>query len=233
MRRAERGLTLIEILISTTLFSIVFAGVYLLYVTMQGMMARGELMTDLQQNVRVGLDKMVQEIRMAGYDPERSIDPYNLNHVTLPPIGAIRAASATCFSFVGLGLDRSTSPPTEKSKQITYSLSGTTMGRQVDSWDSTAKAFSGGTAQPQAEVVNSLTFIYYSSGNEILVPHAFSSTQRCPPAAGVPAQSLVQLDLLQMQRVKRVVVRIQTKDSRPRVFSEFFTVSSDVFLRNL
>ena len=228
MRRAERGLTLIEILISTTLFSIVFAGVYLLYVTMQGMMARGELMTDLQQNVRVGLDKMVQEIRMAGYDPEGAIPL-----VTLAPQGAIRAASATCFSFVGLGLDRSTSPPTEKSKQITYSLSGTTMGRQVDSWDSTAKAFSGGTAQPQAEVVNSLTFIYYSSGNEILVPHAFSSTQRCPPAAGVPAQSLVQLDLLQMQRVKRVVVRIQTKDSRPRVFSEFFTVSSDVFLRNL
>jgi prepilin-type N-terminal cleavage/methylation domain-containing protein len=228
MRRAERGLTLIEILISTTLFSIVFAGVYLLYVTMQGMMARGELMTDLQQNVRVGLDKMVQEIRMAGYDPEGAIPL-----VTLAPQGAIRAASATCFSFVGLGLDRSTNPATEKSKQITYSLSGTTMGRQVDSWDSTAKAFSGGTAQPQAEVVNSLTFIYYSSGNEILVPHAFSSTQRCPPAAGVPAQSLVQLDLLQMQRVKRVVVRIQTKDSRPRVFAEFFTVSSDVFLRNL
>jgi prepilin-type N-terminal cleavage/methylation domain-containing protein len=228
MRRAERGLSLIEVLISTTLFSIVFAGVYLLYVTMQGMMTRGELMTDLQQNARVGLAKMVQEIRMAGYDPEGAIP-----QVTLSPKGAIRAASATCFSFVGLGLDRSTNPATEKSKQITYSLSGTTMRRQEDSWDSIAKAFSGGTAQPQAEVVNSLTFIYYTSNNEILVPQAFSSTQQCPPATGVPVQSLVQLNLLQMQRVKRVVVRVQTKDSRPRVFSEFFTVSSDVFLRNL
>jgi type II secretory pathway component PulJ len=229
MRRAGRGLSIIEVLISTTLFSIVFAGVYLLYVTMQGMMTRGELMTDLQQNARVGLAKMVQEIRMAGYDPEGAIP-----RVTLAPQAAIRAASATCFSFVGLGLDRSTNPATEKSRQITYSLSGTTMGRKEDSWDLAAAPldFSGGTAQPLAEHVNSLTFIYYTSKNEILVPYAFTSTLQCPPVAGMPAQLRVQLDLLQMQRLKRVVVRIQTKDSRPRVFSEFFTVSSDVFLRN-
>lgn len=230
MRRTGKGLTLLEILISTALFSIVFGGVYMLYVTMQGMMTRGELMTDLQQNARVGLAKMVQEIRIAGYDPEGAI-----SQVTLAPKAAIRAASATCFSFVGLGLDRSTNPATEKSKQITYSLSGSTMRRQEDSWNQAAAplAFSGGSAQPLAELVNSLTFIYYTSNNEILVPYAFSSALRCPPAAGVSAQSLVQLDLLQMQRVKRVVVRIQTKDSRPRVLSEFFTVSSDVFLRNL
>ena len=73
MCRTGKGFTLLEVLISTTLFSIVFAGVYLLYATMQGMMSRGELMSDLQQNARVGLDKMVQEIRMAGYDPQGAI----------------------------------------------------------------------------------------------------------------------------------------------------------------
>lgn len=227
MWRTGKGFTLLEVLISTTLFSIVFAGVYLLYATMQGMMSRGELMSDLQQNARVGLDKMVQEIRMAGYDPQGAIPL-----VALAPNSAIRAASSSCFSFVGYTLLHSTNPPTEKSKQITYSLSGTTMYREEDSWDGTS-AFTAGTAQPQAMVVNSLTFLYYTANNQILVPYSWTSTQRCPPTAGASAQSAVQLDFWQMRQVKRVVIQIQTRDSRPNVVSEFFTLSSDVFFRNL
>jgi hypothetical protein len=82
-------------------------------------------------------------------------------------------------------------------------------------------------------VVNSLTFLYYTANNQILVPYSWSSTQRCPPTAGASVQSAVQLDFWQMRQVKRVVIQIQTRDSRPNVVSEFFTLSSDVFFRNL
>jgi hypothetical protein len=41
------------------------------------------------------------------------------------------------------------------------------------------------------------------------------------------------LDFWQMRQVRRVTIQIQTMDSRPRVSSEFFTLSSDVLLRNL
>ena len=62
-------MTLVETLIGALIFAFVTAGVYMMYTTMQNTMSRGELMSDLQQNARIGLAQMVQEIRMAGYDP--------------------------------------------------------------------------------------------------------------------------------------------------------------------
>ena len=95
LRRGDRGVTLLEVLISTALFAFVMGGVYLLYTTMLGTMNRGELAADIQQNARVGLGRMVQEIQMAGYDPSGAIP-----QVALDPKDAIRAASPSCFSFV-------------------------------------------------------------------------------------------------------------------------------------
>ena len=68
-REACRGMTLVETLIGALIFAFVTAGVYMMYTTMQNTMSRGELMSDLQQNARIGLAQMTQEIRMAGYDP--------------------------------------------------------------------------------------------------------------------------------------------------------------------
>ena len=64
-------MTLVETLIGALIFAFVTAGVYMMYTTMQNTMSRGELMSDLQQNARIGLAQMTQEIRMAGYDPQR------------------------------------------------------------------------------------------------------------------------------------------------------------------
>ena len=43
LRRGDRGVTLLEVLISSALFAFVMGGVYLLYTTMLGTMNRGEL----------------------------------------------------------------------------------------------------------------------------------------------------------------------------------------------
>ncbi|HEX9900460.1 MAG TPA: prepilin-type N-terminal cleavage/methylation domain-containing protein, partial [Candidatus Methylomirabilis sp.] len=64
-----RGMTLVEILISSALISIVIGSVYMVYITMLNTFGKGELKADLQQNARVGLAKMTQEMRMAGFDP--------------------------------------------------------------------------------------------------------------------------------------------------------------------
>lgn len=219
--RGGRGFTLVETLIAAALFSVVITGVYVLYTTMQSTLSRGELKSGLQQNARVGLDRMIQEIRMAGYDPSGAIPL-----VTLLPKAAIRAASSTCLSFVSYN----PSPPV-KSAQITYDLSGTTLRRREDPWDGT-NAFSGGSAQDQAEPVNALTFTYYDSNNAVLTPVSWTSTQRCPPTAGASSQAIVQLDYTQMQQIRRVAIVLRTKDSRPAVSSEYFTLTSDVRLRN-
>lgn len=222
-----RGFTLLETLISAALFSLVITGVYLLYTTMQNTMNRGDLKSDLQQNARVGLDQMTREIRMAGYDPEDA-----LSKVDLQPKTAIRAASGGCLSFVTYSLDRSTTPAIEKSTQITYDLDGTTLRRRTDSWDGSGKAFSGGSAQPLAESVSALTFTYYDASSAVLTPYSFASKQRCPPDAKADSQAIIQLDYLQLRQIRRVAITLVTRDSRPGVSSEFYTLTSDVRLRN-
>ncbi len=220
-RRWGQGFTLLETLISSALFAVVIAGVYLLYTTMQTTMSRGEVKTELQQNARVGLSRIAQEIRMAGYDPSGAIPL-----VAVPPRAAIRAATPGCLSFVA---DVSASGA---SSQITYLLDGTVLRRRQDAWDAGTLAFSRGSAQPQAESVDLLSFTYYDEGNQVLTPARWTSTQRCPPAAGTSAVATVQLTYWQMRQVRRVAILLRARDSRPGTFSEFFTLTSDVRLRN-
>jgi type II secretory pathway component PulJ len=221
--------SLLETLIGALIFAFVSGGVYLLYTTMQNTMSRGELMSDLQQNARIGLAQMTQEIRMAGYDPPSAAYPNGvIPLVALAPKAPIRAATPRCFSFVadvrGSGI----------ANQVTYVLDGTTLRRRVDNWDGSSNAFVlAGGAQPLAESISVLTFTYYDAGNQVLTPAAWTSTQRCPPDASAGAQSIVQLTFDQMRLIRRVAITLKTQGSRPGVFSEFFTLTSDVQFRNL
>lgn len=227
--RGIRGVTLLEVLISSALFAFVMGGVYLLYTTMLGTLNRGELAADIQQNARVGLSRMVQEIQMAGYDPSLAIP-----QVALDPKDAIRAASPSCLSFVAYLLSHPPSgPPTEVSYQITYHLSGTTLRRQAGEWNAAALAFTaGGGAQPLAEKVDRLEFTYYDQHGQAIGAQPWASSHRCPPVAGAAAQTTLQLDFKQMRLVRRVGITLRTRDTRPGVLSEFFTLSADVHLRN-
>ena len=123
MKQRSEAFTLPEALISTAIFSIMIAGVFVLYTTMQKTLTHGELMSELQQNARVALDQMTREIRMAGYDPA-GIIPL----VPVAPQAPIRAANSRCLSFVA---DVSGKGTTD---QITYDLNGATLRRRVDKW---------------------------------------------------------------------------------------------------
>src|SRR5512139_851719 len=94
-RARPRGLSLLEVLVATALFAVVMAGVYALSIAMQGTFTRGEMKSDLHQNARVGLDRMVQELRMAGYDPENALE-----QVASQRFNEIRAAGNGCLPFV-------------------------------------------------------------------------------------------------------------------------------------
>ncbi|MEE8282484.1 MAG: prepilin-type N-terminal cleavage/methylation domain-containing protein, partial [candidate division NC10 bacterium] len=67
--QGEGGFTLAEVLVATTLSTMVLLGVYLLYDVNQATFIRGEQRTDLQQNARIGMDRLVRELRLAGSDP--------------------------------------------------------------------------------------------------------------------------------------------------------------------
>ncbi len=224
-------MTLVEVLIGAALFSIVAGSAYVLYIAMIDTLNKGELKADLQQNARVGLAQMTQEIRMAGYDPPVGSPPKPISpQIVLVPRAPLRAATPQCFSFIADVSGKGTAD------QITYDFDSAkkTLRRRVDNWSGPNQyEFAGGTFQPLAQSIESLTFTYFDVNNVELRPAPWSSTQRCPPTKGAAVQSLTQLTFEQLAQVRRVAITLKTQGSRPGVTSEAFILTSDVHLRNL
>ena len=68
----ENGFTLIEVLITLAISGVIMTGVYTAFKSQQDSYLAQEQVAELQQNIRAGLDIMTRDIRMAGYDSERS-----------------------------------------------------------------------------------------------------------------------------------------------------------------
>ena len=67
--RDQHGFTLIELLIALAAGSLVMGGIYGVLVQQRNVYARHQQMLEMRQNVRMGLDVMANDIRMAGFDP--------------------------------------------------------------------------------------------------------------------------------------------------------------------
>jgi len=63
----KKGLTLIELLIVLVISSILIAGIYRTFIHQQHTYTVQEQVVDMQQSVRIGINQMVREIRMAGF----------------------------------------------------------------------------------------------------------------------------------------------------------------------
>ncbi len=62
----SKGVTLIELLIALVLSAILTGGIYRTFIHQQKSYATREQVADMQQNVRVAINRMMREIRMAG-----------------------------------------------------------------------------------------------------------------------------------------------------------------------
>ncbi len=63
------GFTLIEILVVLFISSFIMAAVFTAYLTQQRTQTAQEQVVEMQQSLRSGLNLMIREIRMAGFDP--------------------------------------------------------------------------------------------------------------------------------------------------------------------
>jgi len=66
----EYGFTLIEIMIAMAITGIISAAIVSSFLSQQKTYIIQENVTEMQQNLRAGMDLLVREIRMAGYDPD-------------------------------------------------------------------------------------------------------------------------------------------------------------------
>jgi prepilin-type N-terminal cleavage/methylation domain-containing protein len=221
-RPGGRGLTLIEVLVSTAIFTIVAASVYLLYISMLNTYTKGELRAEVQQSARIALAQITQDLRGAGYDPSGAIAS-----VTIGPRAALRAALPACVSFVTYGAGAPAA-----SIQVTYALSAGAVQRRVDPWNVGSSAFDAGAWTALAQSIEALQFTYYDSEGAVLPPGAEPPAGRCPPASSGPSPPVNQLGVEQMRRVRRIEVALRARATASRVTPEVFVLGNDVHLRN-
>jgi type IV pilus assembly protein PilW len=72
MRSNKKGFTTIELLISMAIMSIALGSIYSLYMSHVGFYTTETVASRVQQNVRSSINLIMQDIRMAGLDPEDS-----------------------------------------------------------------------------------------------------------------------------------------------------------------
>lgn len=63
----KKGVTLIELLIALIISALLIAGIYKTFIGQQKTYIVQEQVVDMQQNLRAGINKMMREIRMAGF----------------------------------------------------------------------------------------------------------------------------------------------------------------------
>jgi len=78
----SKGVTLIELLIALVLSAILTGGIYRTFIHQQKSYTTREQVADMQQNVRVAINRVMREIRMAGFGNIQAVLP-----VTFPGIG--------------------------------------------------------------------------------------------------------------------------------------------------
>ena len=73
--RNQRGFTVAEVIVATAVFALIFVAALALYDRSNEVFKKGMESADMQQNTRVAFDKMVQDVRMAGFDYDRDGNP--------------------------------------------------------------------------------------------------------------------------------------------------------------
>lgn len=185
--RGVGGFTLVELIISTAVLGLVMAGLLGLLTASRRAYTRGSSTVDLQQNLRVALDRMGKEIREGGYHP-RAPD----TSPTCPPgAGGLYpnggATNKPCWSFYPIIAQTATAVTLQydwngdgiittaakvndpvtcpagtavcRGERVTYSLVNSQLMRQEIVVDA--------APQPVADGISALTFTYLKDDNTV------------------------------------------------------------------
>jgi type IV pilus assembly protein PilW len=150
--RHESGFTLVEIMVALVLSGIVAAGIYKAFSAQREVYVIQDGTVEMQQNLRAGMDLMVKEIRMAGYDPTGNAK------------ATIVTATASTIHFT---MDRNGNGNcTDTDEDITYLLdAGHNLVRQIPDVLHPPATIS----QPVAQNIQNLEFYYTLDKN--IVPN--------------------------------------------------------------
>ena len=134
--RAEAGFSLVELLVSLGLLGLLMAATLTVLLAGQESYALGAARVEAQQSARIALERMVKELREAGYDP------------TGAGLAAVLVAEPAQVAFQRDLNGNGVVDPTRE--RVTYLLRGSILRREA-----------GAGAQPVIEGVRSLALTYF------------------------------------------------------------------------
>jgi len=212
--RPQAGMTLIEIMVSLSIFMIVLFGVYTIYDTGEAQYSKSSHKWDVQSQARLALERMAREIRMAGYDPATAVtDPLRIatnDTITL----RANVGDGNGLEYVTYGLRNCDNAAT------------TTLYRNAST-----TTYCGG--EPFITGVNNLTFTYYEI-NGLPIPNPSTSTYQLDSQDFVTGSSTPSAVTAggQRDKVRQVKISMTVQQTVGQVTVPF-TVTTDVALRNL
>jgi prepilin-type N-terminal cleavage/methylation domain-containing protein len=126
--RGQRGFTLAEIMVATAIFAIIMIAALTVYDQSNKVFKSGTEAADLQQSTRIGFDKLISDLRMAGFDTNRGGTPTTSGQFAQPD-EQIEYAGPTAVVFranfnystaaaQGNGLEPAYTPTDSKGKPI-------------------------------------------------------------------------------------------------------------------
>lgn len=100
--KKEKGLTLIELLIALVISALIISGLYRTFIGQQKTYTVQEQIVDMQQNARTAVNRMMSEIRMAGFGNVSMVLPVtfstgtfnNVLNLNTPTAGSLTIVSA-------------------------------------------------------------------------------------------------------------------------------------------
>lgn len=165
-RNDRAGFTLIEVLIALLIAGLAAGSIYGVFISSNRSYRTQENVTDAQQRVRVGMEMMVRDIRMAGLDPAGGATD------GIDGSGAgFKEATSTKIRFtadrdINGAIDDQGSSATKNQERITYLLESGSLKRILYEGHAT-----GESTQTLFGNVSGLTFSYEDAdGNSIAAP---------------------------------------------------------------
>jgi hypothetical protein len=223
----EQGHSLLETIVSLSVFLLVLFAVYVVLESNQSIYAKGEGKVDVQQNARAAMDQMATLLRNAGFFPENFTTP----PPAIPLVNPIQMATDNALAIYGDADGSGTSnvflfcwnnDPVRNVDLVRRkkSTAGVPGAYTCDQGMTLARARSVG-----------LTFTYFDANNNPIPNPPTPPYQLDGQGVGV-APSFA--DTTQRGAIRRVVITLTVTENIPgQQQQQIYTLTSNVRLRNL
>jgi len=216
IRGSQKGLTMIEVLVSLMNFLVVLLAIYQLFDTSHATYASGTKKQDVQQQARLAMDEIVKRVRMAGYFPE--------NFTATPVVPAlanrIRIGAATGLAVYG-DMDQ-----TAASKIFLFCFDGTAIRTTPPGSVSAVNdvnSYTCNQGEVLADNITGLSFQYFDAANNVLAPSLDGQGLNAIPDMTTPTAR---------DSVRTVIITLTAREAVIHQNPQVYTLTSTVRLRN-